>query len=364
MIQFNRRRVLGDDSQYSMDISQYIGMISSGFSTKPWLGAEALNDLADKYKGDARIAAIAARMAVWHSIEWDDLIKMLPEQLPDSLIYRQELVGCLGFERAHRQWGINEDEWYIYTGFAHQAITPGGRVIHGQLSYRPKGRHVFEIIEDLVAASVYAEVTGYQLHVDTDGDWWRYEEPFEEVFGEIFDFSHGEPVSKHFEAMRSWWLKASIEDIAEFSWLKQGWYNEIYYLVNEYVSGSLEYPDDVGVIYLRGQDAFRLETIPPPVSLIWRDLNWMSRFVRERHIISEDTALAQMIKTGYPSVVDHSNLDHSRSVLSELQTYLRMAEAKLNWSCPSSPIVNAAQWSRNDRENLSQANPVYRYLML
>jgi len=137
VIQFNHRRVLGDDSQYSMDISQFIGMISSVFSTRPYLGTETLMELARKYPQDTRIAAIAARMAVWRALEWGEIEHMLPEQLPEHLIYTQELVSCLGFERANRKWGIDEDQWYTYTGFAHRTITPGGRLIHGHLSYRP-----------------------------------------------------------------------------------------------------------------------------------------------------------------------------------------------------------------------------------
>jgi hypothetical protein len=47
-----------------------------------------------------------------------------------------------------------------------------------------------------------------------------------------------------------------------------------------------------------------------------------------------------------------------------LGNYLSMVEAKINMSCPSANIVNAAQWTRNDDENWSQANPVYRYLLI
>lgn len=368
MIQFSRRRAAdfwsGVDPNYTLDIGQYIGMITTGFATKPWIGSEDLSELGKKYKGDARVAAIAARMAVWHGIEWDEVFQILPETLPDHLIYRQELVGCLGFERANRAWGVSEDEWYLYTGFAHQVITPGGRLIHGHVSYRPKGRRVFEIIEDLVTAAIYAEMTGFGLRVDMAGDWWQYEEPFEEIFDGVFEFAHGDIVNPHFEQMRSWWLKASIDMAAEVACLKEGWYNEIQYAISEYISPSFTRAEDVGTIYLRGGDALRIDTILPPASIIWRELNWMSRFVRERHILSDDPALAQMLKTGDPGVVDRSQQDYSRSVLAEFQTYLTMAEAKMNWSCPSVPMVNAAQWSRNDRENLSQLNPVYRYLLL
>lgn len=368
MIQFSRRRSAdfwaGVDPSYTLDVGQFIGMISSGFSTRPYLGTEALMELARKYPQDIRIAAMAARMAVWRTFEWVEIEHMLPEQLPEHLIYTQELVSCLGFERANRKWGIDEDQWYTYTGFAHRTITPGGRLIHGHLSYRPKGRRVFDIIEDIIAASIYAEVTGFGLRVDLDGDWWRYEEPFEDIFDEVFEFTHGDVVSSHFDSMRDYWLKASEAQAAEFACLKVGYYNEINYAINNYVASSFARPDDVGTIYLRGLDALRVDTILPPASLIWRELNWMARFVRERHILSDDPALTQMIKSSEPDVFDRAQQDFSLSVVSELQTYLTMTEAKLNWSCPSVAMVNAAQWSRNDRENVSQVNPVYRYLIL
>jgi hypothetical protein len=47
-----------------------------------------------------------------------------------------------------------------------------------------------------------------------------------------------------------------------------------------------------------------------------------------------------------------------------LSNFMTMVEAKENLSCPSANLVNAAQWSRIDRENYSLSNPVYRYLLI
>jgi len=47
-----------------------------------------------------------------------------------------------------------------------------------------------------------------------------------------------------------------------------------------------------------------------------------------------------------------------------MHNYLAMTEAKHNFSCPSANLVNAAQWSREDDDNYSLSNPVYRYLLI
>ena len=360
MIQFNRVSSLRVDSE----INRMISAMTTGISTRPYLVMDTLLELGAKYPDNLRLAGIAARMARWAAVEWEDIDFMLPIVLPQNFTYKQELVACAGFERANRKWGIEEDQWYLYCGFAPKLITPGGRVIHGHVVHRPKTGTVFEILEELVNTAIYAEMQGYSLKVEMTGDWWKYEEPFEEIFADVFEFCHGKLPRSLMDGARTEMLKASDATIAEFACLKEGWYNDITVAINDAVSYPFPLEPDIGIMYLRGGNALHTKTVLPPAGLIWQELSWMSKFVRRRVVMSDDPSLGAMIHTGDPWVQDRSDQGSSTSCLPEMQHFLDMYEAKLNWSCPTAPIVNAAQWSRVDRENFSQINPVYRYLIL
>ena len=360
MIQFNRVSSHRVDSE----INRMISAMTTGISTRPYLVTETLLELGAKYPDNLRLAGIAARMARWAAVEWEDIDFMLPIVLPQNFAYKQELVACAGFERANRKWGIEEDEWYLLCGFAPRVITPGGRVIHGHVVHQPKGGTVFEVLEELVNTAIYAEMQGYSLKVELTGGWWKYEEPFEEIFADLFEFCSGKLPRSLMDGARTELLKGSDAMMEEFACLKEGWYNEIAVAINDAVSFPFNLESDVGIMYLRGGDALRTQTVLPPAGLIWRELTYMSRFVRRRMIMSDDLSLGAMIHTGDPWVQDRSSQGISTSALPEMQQFLDMYEAKLNWSCPTAPIVNAAQWSRVDRDNYSLINPVFRYLVL
>lgn len=360
MIQFSRT----SNSRTDSDINKMIGAMTAGIGTRPYLATDTLLELGAKYPDNLRLAAIAARMARWASVEWEDIDFMLPINLPQNFAYKQELVACLGFERANRRWGIKEDEWYLLCGFAPRCITPGGRVIHGHAVYQPKGGTLFEVLEELVTVAIYAELKGYSMKVELTGGWWKYDEPFDELFLDVFDFCSGEEPLSLYDSARAALLTASTSTMEEFACLKEGWYNEISVVIDDAVSNKLNVRDDVGTMYLRGGDALRTKTILPPAGLIWRELTYMSRFVRRRLFMSDDPSLGRMIHTGDNWVQDRSSEPEGSSCMPEMQQYMDMYEAKLNWSCPAAPIVNAAQWTRFDRDNYSLINPVYRYLVL
>lgn len=362
MIQFNRRN--SGYTEASTEINQMIGAMTAGMSTRPYLMSDTMLELGAKYPGNLRLAAIAARMAYWAIVDWEDIDFMLPTELPANIQYRQELVACAGFERAERKWLINEDQYALYCGFAPHLITPGGRVIHGHVAYRPKGNSPFEIIEDIVNTAIYAELQGYSLRVDLAGDWWKYEVPFDEIFVDVFEFSRNDLPSPILDEARNKMITATETEWEQLACLKEGWYNEIGYAINSFVDHPFSFAPDIGIMYLRGGLALRTDTILPPAGMLWRELTWMSRFVRRRIVMSDDPVLGQMIHTGDPWVQDRSDQGEDSNLISQMQHYLEMWEAKLNWSCPTAPIVNAAQWSRVDRENFSQINPVYRYLIL
>lgn len=373
MIQFHRYRLPHEPTDFWMDSCALVGAMTAGMTTKPHLAVDRLLEMGRKYGPRDRLAAIAARMAFWQVVDWADIQPMLPEHLPANYTFAQELVACAGFERANRIWNVEEDDYYQYLGFARECITPGGRAYYGHVSYRPRNSGLFSIIENIIAAAIDAELKGYQLRVDLTGNWWSYDEPFDEIFADAFEFTTGGLPMVMFDDMRDRMCQPLPELAGEIACLKEGWYREVSFAINEYCDAGYIAEPDVGMTFLRGGDKLQTETILPPADLIWRDLKYMSRFVRRRYVRSDDPMLGRMICTGDPDLIDRSDqLDggyhhlpnRKLSCIPILQHYIAMTEAKLNWSCPSANLVNAAQWSRNDDENYSLINPVYRYLLI
>jgi len=370
MIQFHRYRIPGEPVGFVEDIHELVDLMCKQQFAQLFSGIDTAMEMAKKYPNNDRMAAILARMAYWGGFEWEEIDPYLPDQLPRNFLLKQEIVGCLGFERAARRYQIDEDQYYLYQGFARQTITPGGRAFHGHVSYRPRNSGLFSIIENIIAAAIDAELRGFQLRVDLSGNWWSYDEPFEEIFADVFEFTKGDLPMVVFEDMRERMLNLPDEMAAEYADLKEGWYREVAYAINTY-AGS-EYPDDVGTMFLRGGDKLRTETILPPLRTILNDLDWMSRFVRERHLLSDDPTLATTIKSCM-NVVDRSDQlpggyhhlpNRKVSCIPILEHFVAMTEAKYNFSCPSANLVNAANWSRMDAENISRSNPVWRYLLI
>jgi len=124
---------------------------------------------------------------------------------------------------------------------------------------------------------------------------------------------------------------------------------------------------------VRGGDKLHTETLMPPVRFLLRDLKWMAQRCEERYVISDDKNYGERVASLDSFVIDRSqqveggyhHITHRKvSCMNILSNYLMMVDAKENMSCPSANIVNAANWSRNDKENYSLSNPVHRYLLI
>jgi hypothetical protein len=131
--------------------------------------------------------------------------------------------------------------------------------------------------------------------------------------------------------------------------------------------------DSAGVMFVRGGDKLQTETILPPMKFLLRDLKWMARRCDARYVISDDKHVGEAVSALDSYAVDKSNkveggyhhyFGRKISCMNILSNFMSMVEAKENLSCPSANLVNAAQWSRIDKENYSFANPVYRYLLI
>jgi hypothetical protein len=109
------------------------------------------------------------------------------------------------------------------------------------------------------------------------------------------------------------------------------------------------------------------------MKFLLNDLKWMARRCDDRFVFSDDKHVGEAVAALDAFVLDrsdqveggyHHTYGKRVSCLNILRNYLAMVEAKENMSCPSTNLVNAAQWTRNDQDNYSLSNPVYRYLLI
>lgn len=372
MIQFNRYRLPDESLEFNLSFIALCNAIVAEINGNCDRSIGLLLSMSERYPGNERLAAVAARLYFWGKISWSLIEKIIPEKLPSNFLYKQELVGCLGFEQASRKWRITEDDWYLYQGFTydlHDQQQQGTELVR----YRPRNSGFFSTIENLVAAQIVADMTGKRMMVDLTEGWWGYKEPFESIFNESFAYTRDVNVPElTFDFVRSYWLNPTNETAAYLADMKLWFYTAIIDDISKFAP-SIPYMDSSGVMFVRGGDKLQTETILPPMGLIQRELRWMSRRCEERYILSDDKELGERYASVDAFVIDssdrieggyHHRYGQKVSCMPILENYMHMLEAKENYSCPSSNIVNAANWSRNDKDNYSLSNPVYRYLLI
>jgi hypothetical protein len=371
MIQFNRYKLQDETHDFHGAFVNLVNALSAEINGDCHRSVGLLMSLAERFPHNDRIPAVAARMYFWGKVSWSTIERMMPAKLPNNFFYKQELVGCLGFEHSARKWDITEDQWRLYQGFTEDNVDVNHRT--GKVSYRPRNSGFFSVIENIIAAEIVAEMQGKQMLIDLSGNWWGYDEPFEDIFCDTFEFTKdGELPKIDFDSMRRLWLNADDRLAACLGDHKQRWYTAIVEDI-ACIASPITNMDSAGVMFVRGGDKLQTETILPPMGFLLRDLKWMARRCDERYVISDDQRVGEAVSALDAFVVDKSNkveggyhhhYGSKISCMNILTNYMSMVEAKENMSCPSANLVNAAQWSRIDRENYSFANPVYRYLLI
>ena len=371
MIQFNRYKLPDETVDFHSSFVVLVEAIKAEINRDCDRSIGLLMAMSERYPLSDRLPCVAARLYYWGKVSWSFLDKMLPAKLPANFFYTQELVGCLGFERSASKWGITEDQWRLYQGFAEDYVdVPRWDQM---VSYRPRSSGFFSVIENLIAAHIIADLEGKRLAVDLTGNWWSYEENFEDIFGDTFEVTKdGTLPQMSFEGMRHKWFHADDKLASTLAYLKQHYYTMIVDDIAK-VAQPITNMDSAGTMFVRGGDKLLTETVVPPMKYLLRDLKSMARRCDARYVLSDDQNLGEVVSSLDAYVVNKSNkivggyhhhFGHKQSCMNILRNYMSMVEAKENMSCPSANIVNAAQWSRNDKENYSLSNPVHRYLLI
>ena len=329
--------------------------------------------------GDAaRMAAIAARQFFWGQLEWAHLKDRLPEKLPPHMFYAQEIVACLGMERACSFYNLSDEQYFFYLGFLHDDDPLPSFVPSGIMVYQPRNSGFFSTLENLIVAAYVARLSNKTLVIDNTYDWWNYEESFGDIFRNAFNSklisvlpNNAEAI--HFDSMRDFIFKGGEVYLQQFYKFKIHMYGNILRDIRRYYKGELFNIERAGLMFVRGGDKANIEAPVQPWEHYKRDLTDLSRRVSRMAVLSDQHTTAAYARAGTSAInltpTDHNGYHHvfgrKVSCLPILKNYLALVDCLESVSCPSANLVNAAHWSRsNETFSYNTYNPVYRYALI
>lgn len=324
----------------------------------------------------ARLAAVQARQYLWGQRLLDDL----PTLDKLNYFYKQEIVACLGMERACAHYKLTDEQYNTYIGvsFDSDSVFTIPFIPTGSMLYQPRNSGFFSVIENMIVAAYVARMNNKELLIDNTYAWWDYKEPFNDIFRTTFtlvDKLPTNPQAIHFESMRDFIFTASPMHINQFSQFKVFMYEKIEREIKSYYKDEKYNVEGAGLIFLRGGDKLEAETILPPMDLIMKDVTALARRVSRRVVLSDDYVLAERIVDRDNAVINITPFGHRGyrhrygekvSCLPILKNYLALVDSQESLACPSANLVNAANWSRWDNFtfNYNTINPVYRYVLI
>ena len=326
-------------------------------------------------EGDAaRQAAIAARQFFWGQLAWADL--QLPEKLPPNIFYAQEIVACLGMERACSFYNLSDEQYFFYLGFVDNDDPLPPYVPAGVMVYQPRNSGFFSVIENLIVAAFVARLSNKQLVVDNTYQWWDYEQPFDDIFRNSFtlvDRLPNDAQAVHFDAMRDFIFGASEDYLLQFYKFKLMMYGKIERDIRRYYKGELFNVERAGLVFIRGGDKAHAEAPVQPYAHYLHDIDALARRCSSTVVLSDTYTVAAYARAGTAAInitpIDHMGYHHKYgekvSCLPILKNYLALVDCLESVSCPSANLVNAAHWTRrNHTFNYNTYNPVYRYALI
>lgn len=329
--------------------------------------------------GDAaRMAAIAARQFFWGQLAWADLQTRLPKTLPPNIFYAQEIVACLGMERACAFYNLSDTQYFFYLGFTDNDEPLPSYVPQGVMVYQPRDSGFFSIIENMIVASYVARLSNKTLVIDNTYGWWGYEEAFGDIFSNTFGFNLLDRIPNnaqavHFESMRDFIFKGGEVYLHQFYQFKSAKYKKIEKDIRQFYKGDLFNVARSGLMFVRGGDKAHAEAPVQPYAHYLHDLDALARRVSRTVVLSDTFELARDVIMGTTATnitpMQHMGYHHKYgekvSCLPILKNYLALVDCLESVSCPSANLVNAAHWTRsNDNFNYNTYNPVYRYALI
>ena len=403
MIQFHRY-YLPHEPAYIRDlIIQIIIQLERKINDKPnSLVRTALNVLSIS-DFNPRVILIVLRLAFWKLVPPEILYSDVFHRLSDRFIesrnpyFLEEFSSCierLGL-RAEIIEKLNSEEFdNKYSAVVEQPVqvsvpsdffTKSKDENEASVCYSPTPSGFFSLIENMLAARFLAFINGYDFYVEKDDCWWSYDTPFKEVFGSLFPSEQDRPCDRHnvkrplrmlsTQQVRDRFDTTSISLLQKFRSYKSMFYPRIReQLLSIYCDFHI--PVDSAILFIRGGDKVRKETIALPFEWYEEDLSLVLRQVRNIGVLSDDHLLAESLvsRFNHPSVHNLTSKLHRGYVFDQcvkgdtrsvIKNYLLLSSSPMILSCPSSNLSNAANWSNEALHTFhSRIFPVARYSLI
>jgi hypothetical protein len=313
-----------------------------------------------------------------------------PADIRDSFSY-EELIACLGFDLSNRldlRRNPNNDSF--------SSINSLLQLDSDYVLYRPAKSGFFSVLENIVNAHVLAKAIGKELLLDESGDWWIYKIPFQNLFGGLFrsagitsilQSANLKAVTLDFPIMRYFVASLAYEAPIYFKAQKRAFYEPLRTSLSLNSSLSDDSHKDRPLFYFRAGDKLLLESIRLPTDLVIQDMKLGLRNYGQISVLSDDWSTAQSLSDilgggariinltepqfrGYFSKsvnpqlpIDTNSIDDIRAIINNF-TY--MVQSAFVVGCPSSNLVNAAQWCRPEQPRYLQLSslPALMYSVL
>jgi len=340
-----------------------------------------------------KAALIYARLYFWGFVKITDLIRVLKERLSNNnfnqlgMFERQELELCLGHE--------------LLSAFLNETVTSISDILNltnDSISVKEKEKNraeevwcyippptgFFSVIENIIYAKFICKTNNKIFKLDMAHNWWKYPIPFMEFIDSNLATEYNLNVKSDYyltwDVLRETLAKIPPERYEDLAKFKFSEYKKIKGTLQSFYS-SLNRPtlgmQDGCICYIRGGDKILLETITTPKEFLHYDINRLAALDIPIYLLSDDFSLAENIKNevkvnniknitkkifnGY--FLQSNSIDDVHAIL---ENYIILSNTRFNLSCPSSNLVNSANWSneRLSKDFNFRSYPGSKYLFL
>jgi len=168
-----------------------------------------------------------------------------------------------------------------------------------------------------------------------------------------------------------------VDEVEYYTAYKENYYKRIKNKIHNFLlDNKVDMPKgDYASIFLRGGDKIRQESIHIPNRFFRNDIDRLKDI--NLYLLSDDYNLAENLKNdlGKGEILVSKNkkgydLFHrtnNNDLFELMKNYLIMSNAKYSLGCPSSNIVNGANWSNESDigyRSLIQSSTAYRYFLI
>ena len=259
-----------------------------------------------------------------------------------------------------------------------------GNITDTPIYFLPTTTGFFSTIENVLLMDFYARYVGGHLVLAPENFWWRYAVPFAEIFPENFSIAGNSSINDVKWFTRNGvadWLASIDESIKlDFFRFKCDRYSEIFQSANDFLLKENRYLhelQDETVLFLRGGDKIRQETISFPNALIDEEVSLLATGKNIINLISDDWDMAERLSARFSQIRNvtlKSSKGHTfvsnisrQDVIEILDKFCALCSASVSAGCASSNLINASNLVRIGRglkNSNSKLFPIETYLLI